>query len=43
MKGLFYMALGREVEAELIKTIKSGAERCEVKVFFEHNRTDMPT
>ena len=43
VKGLFYMALGREVEAELIKTIKSGAERCEVKVFFEHNRADMPT
>ncbi len=32
VKSLFFQVLGREVEAELLETIKTGGERCAVKV-----------
>ena len=35
VKGLFYQVLDREVEAELVETIKTGGARCAVKLKIE--------
>ena len=37
VKGLFYQVLDREVEAELVETIKTGGARCAVKLKIERS------